>query len=61
MPDLRSQLGNELASASQQRGLPALGLVAYVEVCPSLPDLCLPGQRQGAQLHKLWNADAAQA
>ena len=32
MPDLRSQLGNELAQAAQARGWPALGLVAYREV-----------------------------
>ena len=32
MPDLRSQVGNELAILAEQRGLPALGLVVYVEV-----------------------------
>ena len=32
MPDLRSQLGNELAQAAQARGWSALGLVAYREV-----------------------------
>ena len=37
MPDLRSQLGNELAQAAQARGWPALGLVAYREVWTILP------------------------
>ena len=37
MPDLRSQLGNELAQAAQARGWPALGLVAYREVCTGFP------------------------
>ena len=32
MPDLRSQLGNELAQASKARGWPALSLVVYREV-----------------------------
>ena len=34
MPDLRSQLGHELATQSQQQGMAAMGLVAYVEVWP---------------------------
>ena len=34
LADLRSQLGNALAEKSRDAGLRAVGVVAYLEVCP---------------------------
>lgn len=52
LASIRSALGNALAQASQDRGLRAVGVVAYHEVCITLPSTkCLSTSVHGTAAH----------